>query len=169
MVNIPELQLYDFTHSREAPELFALEIGDEMDPSLVGEFRVGQRRVDPTWHVPDSIRAEKPELPAAVRPGPDNPLGRYWLTIGRTSYGIHAAPTTVGRSGARRRTAACGSTRDGRASVPCGHGCLVSSQHETVRRLPRDRDREHAVFAQRLGGGCVRRQAQAVRERLDSV
>lgn len=89
VVNIPELQLYDFTQSREVPEVFALAIGDEMDPSLVGEFRVGQRRVDPTWHVPDSIRAEKPELPPAVGPGPDNPLGRYWLAIGRTSYGIH--------------------------------------------------------------------------------
>ncbi len=89
VVNIPELQLYDFNVSRDSPEVFALAIGDEMDPSLVGEFRVGQKRVDPIWHVPESIRTEKPELPPAVGPGPDNPLGRYWLTIGRTSYGIH--------------------------------------------------------------------------------
>ncbi len=89
VVNLPELQLYDFGASPEAPEVFALAIGDEMDPSLVGEFRVGKKRVDPVWHVPASIRTEKPELPAEVSPGPENPLGRHWLTIGRTSYGIH--------------------------------------------------------------------------------
>ena len=89
VVNLPELQLYDYGVSSSAPEVFALAIGDELDPSLIGEFRVGQKRANPVWHVPESIRAEKPELPAEVAPGPDNPLGPYWLSIGNTSYGIH--------------------------------------------------------------------------------
>jgi len=89
VVNLPELQLYDYAVDRERPEVFALAIGDELDPSLVGRFQIGAKRADPVWHVPASIRAEKPELPAAVPPGPDNPLGPYWLTIGQTSYGIH--------------------------------------------------------------------------------
>jgi len=89
VVNLPELQLYDFGAGANAPEVLALAIGDEVDPSLIGEFRVGQKRANPVWRVPKSIRAEKPELPAEVPPGPDNPLGPYWLTIGSTSYGIH--------------------------------------------------------------------------------
>jgi L,D-transpeptidase ErfK/SrfK len=89
LVNLPELQLYDFSTGTETPEVFALAIGDEMDPSLLGEFRIGNKRKDPVWTVPASIRAERPELPAQVPPGPNNPLGPYWLTIGRTSYGIH--------------------------------------------------------------------------------
>jgi L,D-transpeptidase ErfK/SrfK len=89
VVNVPELQLYDFTVDPDAPEVFALAIGDEMDPSLVGEYKVGNKRVQPVWNVPESIRLEKPELPAQVPPGPDNPLGPYWMTIGTTSYGIH--------------------------------------------------------------------------------
>jgi L,D-transpeptidase ErfK/SrfK len=89
LVNLPELQLYDFGPSADAPEVFALAIGDELDPSLVGEFRVGSKRENPVWHVPESIRAERPDLPAEVPPGPDNPLGPFWLTIGSTSYGIH--------------------------------------------------------------------------------
>lgn len=89
VVNLPELQLYDYGPGASTPEVFALAIGDELDPSLVGEFRVGRKRKDPVWNVPESIRAERPELPAQVPPGPDNPLGPYWLTIGRTSYGIH--------------------------------------------------------------------------------
>jgi L,D-transpeptidase ErfK/SrfK len=89
VVNIPELQLYDFRVSRERPEVFALAIGDEMDPTLVGVFRVGAKRENPSWSVPKSIRAKRPELPALVPPGPDNPLGPFWMTVGSTSYGVH--------------------------------------------------------------------------------
>jgi L,D-transpeptidase ErfK/SrfK len=88
VVNVPEMQLYDFTRAGE-PEVLAVAIGDEMDPSLVGEFRVGRKREKPAWHVPKSILAERPDLPPVVPPGPDNPLGDHWLTIGSTSYGIH--------------------------------------------------------------------------------
>ncbi len=88
VVNVPEMQLYDFTRPGEL-EIFAVAIGDEMDPSLVGEFRIGRKRENPAWHVPKSILAEKPDLPPVVPPGPDNPLGDRWMTIGTTSYGIH--------------------------------------------------------------------------------
>ena len=88
VVNLPEMQLYDFTRPGE-PEVFAVAIGDEMDPSLLGEFKVGVKRERPAWHVPKSIQAEKPDLPAVVPPGPDNPLGDHWMTIGTTTYGIH--------------------------------------------------------------------------------
>jgi L,D-transpeptidase ErfK/SrfK len=98
VINLPEMRLYDFTVP-DGPEVFALAIGDEASPSLIGEFAVGAKRTDPTWNVPASIRAEKPELPAQVPPGPDNPLGSRWLTIGRTSYGIHGTNTrwSIGR------------------------------------------------------------------------
>lgn len=88
-MNLPELQLYDYGVDRDAPEVLALAIGDELDPSLIGRYRIGNKRANPAWNVPASIRAERPELPAQVPPGPDNPLGPYWLTIGQTSYGIH--------------------------------------------------------------------------------
>jgi len=88
VVNVPEMQLYDFTVGAE-PEVFAVAIGDQMDPSLVGSFRIGEKRLHPAWRVPASIRAERPDLPAVVPPGPDNPLGDHWMTIGSTSYGIH--------------------------------------------------------------------------------
>ena len=90
VINVPEMQLYDFTRiGAPEPEIFAIAIGDQMDPSLKGEYRVGQKREHPVWSVPASIRAEKPELPPVVPPGPDNPLGDHWMTIGNTTYGIH--------------------------------------------------------------------------------
>ena len=97
VINIPEMRLYDFTV--DPPEVFAVAIGDAMDPSLVGVFAIGQKRVDPAWNVPESIRKEKPHLPPVVPPGPDNPLGSRWMTIGTTSYGIHGTNTrwSIGR------------------------------------------------------------------------
>ena len=91
VVNVPEMQLYDFARKGEPPEVFAIAIGDSIDPSLVGEFKVGRKRENPAWHVPKSILAERPELPPVVPPGPDNPLGPFWMTIGNTSYGIHGS------------------------------------------------------------------------------
>jgi L,D-transpeptidase ErfK/SrfK len=91
VINVPEMQLYDFTQKGEEPEVFAIAIGDSIDPSLVGQFKIGAKRANPAWHVPKSILAERPELPPVVPPGPDNPLGPYWMTIGTTSYGIHGS------------------------------------------------------------------------------
>lgn len=103
LINVPEMRLYDFTV--DPPEVLAAAIGDLADPSLLGEFRIGAKRKDPAWHVPASIREEKPELPAVVPPGPDNPLGSRWMTIGRTSYGIHG--TNVRWSIGRTATHGC--------------------------------------------------------------
>lgn len=89
VVNVPEMRLYDFTAEGEDPEIFAVAVGDAVDPTILGSFRVGRKRRDPAWYVPASIQQEKPELPPVVPPGPGNPLGSRWMTIGETTYGIH--------------------------------------------------------------------------------
>ena len=104
VLNVPELRLYDFRTTPE-PDVYAVAVGDAADPTPVGEFRVGHKRTDPIWTVPASIRAEKPELPARVPPGPDNPLGKFWMTIGNTSYGLHG--TNVRWSIGRLATHGC--------------------------------------------------------------
>jgi L,D-transpeptidase ErfK/SrfK len=104
VLNVPELRLYDFRSGPE-PDVYAVAVGDAEDPTPVGEYKVGNKRTDPVWTVPASIRAEKPELPARVPPGPDNPLGRFWMTIGNTSYGLHG--TNVRWSIGRLATHGC--------------------------------------------------------------
>lgn len=89
VINIPEMRLYDYTRGAEVPRVFAVAVGDITDPTPVADFKIGQKRTDPYWTVPASIRAERPDLPAVVPPGPDNPLGDRWLTLGTSSYGIH--------------------------------------------------------------------------------
>jgi L,D-transpeptidase ErfK/SrfK len=104
VLNVPEMRLYDF-RAKPLPDVYAAAVGDPTDPTPLGAFRVGEKRIDPVWTVPASIRAEKPELPARVPPGPENPLGSYWMTIGTTSYGIHG--TNVRWSIGRMATHGC--------------------------------------------------------------
>lgn len=88
VINLPELRMYDFTHA-DPPAVYAIAIGAADSPTPTGSFRTGRKRADPVWYVPDSIRSERPELPASVPPGPANPLGTHWITIGTTTYGLH--------------------------------------------------------------------------------
>jgi L,D-transpeptidase ErfK/SrfK len=103
VINIPEMRLYDFRV--EPPRVVAVAVGDAVDPTPVGEFRIGEKRVDPAWRVPESIRRERPELPAVVPPGPQNPLGSRWMTLGTSTYGIHG--TNVRFSIGREATHGC--------------------------------------------------------------
>jgi L,D-transpeptidase ErfK/SrfK len=114
VLNVPEMRLYDFRVA-PMPDVYAVAVGDAADPTPVGEYRVGSKRTDPVWTVPASIRAEKPELPARVPPGPDNPLGKFWMTIGATSYGLHG--TNVRWSIGRLAT----------------HGCVRFYEHDIAR------------------------------------
>jgi lipoprotein-anchoring transpeptidase ErfK/SrfK len=104
VVNLPEMRLYDFTGNGPV-RVLAVAVGDPDDPTPIGEFRIGQKREDPVWNVPASIRKERPDLPAQVPPGEDNPLGTRWMTLGRSSYGIHG--TNVRWSIGRGATHGC--------------------------------------------------------------
>lgn len=100
VLNIPEMRLYDFTLEDGGPRVYAAAVGDAEDPTPLGRFRVGAKRRYPAWYVPRSIREKRPELPAVVPPGPGNPLGSRWMTIGDTSYGIHGTNVvwSIGRT-----------------------------------------------------------------------
>jgi L,D-transpeptidase ErfK/SrfK len=99
VLNIPEMRLYDFT-GEDGPRVYAAAVGDAEDPTPTGRFRIGAKRRYPAWYVPRSIREKRPELPAVVPPGPGNPLGSRWMTIGTTSYGIHGTNVvwSIGRT-----------------------------------------------------------------------
>jgi L,D-transpeptidase ErfK/SrfK len=58
-----------------------------------------EKRKNPTWFPPPSLRAERPELPESVPPGPDNPLGDFALSLEWPNFVIHGTnkPDGVGR------------------------------------------------------------------------
>lgn len=98
IVNLAELRLYHFAADRRVASM-PIGIGSEGLETPLGDTTVVNKRKDPTWWPPPSIRVEKPELPASVPPGPDNPLGAFALDLGLPLYRIHGTnrPYGVGR------------------------------------------------------------------------
>ncbi len=101
VINLSEMRLYYFYRlgSREFVKTFPIGIGREGYETPVGQFKIVQKLENPSWYVPASIRAEKPELPSVVPPGPDNPLGTHALRLSLNTYLIHGTnkPWGVGR------------------------------------------------------------------------
>jgi L,D-transpeptidase ErfK/SrfK len=98
VLNIPEMRLYDFRADGE-PDVYAVAVGGRDIQTPVGRFPITDREIDPIWDVPASIRRQRPELPAQVPAGPDNPLGTRWMRLGHTVYGLHGTNTrwAIGR------------------------------------------------------------------------
>ncbi len=98
VLNIPEMRLYYYL-SDSTLVTFPLGVGMEGWEIPAGNYSIGEKRVDPVWHVPLSIQKEMEAPRAAVPAGPNNPLGRYWMRLSKTSYGIHGTnnPWAVGR------------------------------------------------------------------------
>lgn len=101
VINITEMRLYYFfrQNKKALVRTFPIGIGDEGNDTPVGNFRIIEKIVNPAWHVPESIKKERPGLPNIVPPGPDNPLGSHALRLSLGSYLIHGTnrPWAVGR------------------------------------------------------------------------
>lgn len=105
VVNLAEMRLFHFNRDGSV-DTFPISVGRQGKDTPQGTTSIVLKRKDPTWVVPASIRAEDPTLPAAVPPGPKNPLGQYALNLGWPGYAIHGtnAPSSIGK--------------------PVSHGCM---------------------------------------------
>src|SRR5512146_287950 len=99
IVNLSEMRLYLVGRAGTPLVTFPLGIGIEGTATPLGTYRVVAKEVDPAWHVPPSIKAERPDLPAVVPPGPDNPLGTHALRLSAHNILIHGTnkPWGIGR------------------------------------------------------------------------
>ena len=98
VVNIPEFRLYYLPSSGRAVT-FPLGIGDEGTDSPLGDYTVIEKIINPSWHVPASIRAQVPGLPKVVPPGPENPMGSHALRLSLSTVLLHGTnrPWGIGR------------------------------------------------------------------------
>jgi L,D-transpeptidase ErfK/SrfK len=96
VINIPELRLYCFFSTDDKPRTYPIGIGDIDWRTPEGVFSIKEKRIRPTWYIPASLQHKYNTR--AIPPGPENPLGDYWMGIG-DSYGIHGTdiPWSVGR------------------------------------------------------------------------
>lgn len=99
LLNLIDQRIYFFPGEGAPIQTYAIGTGQEAWDTPVGNTRITRKKQNPTWYVPKSIRDEQPELPAVVRPGPNNPLGRHAMYLGWHAYLIHGTnnPWGVGR------------------------------------------------------------------------
>lgn len=99
VINVPQRML--FFRSGADVLAFAVAVGSRGWRTPVGPFTIVEKEENPTWDVPPSIAAEARRkgkvLPAHVPPGPDNPLGKFWMRLSSGGVGVHGtnAPTSL--------------------------------------------------------------------------
>ncbi|HYR95371.1 MAG TPA: L,D-transpeptidase family protein [Candidatus Binatus sp.] len=94
--------LYWFQHGALRAR-FPVSVGRTDWETPPGRYRIVGRREDPIWRVPASVQSEMrsrgEEVLASVPPGPNNPLGKYWIQLSAPGYGLHGtnAPASIGK------------------------------------------------------------------------
>jgi L,D-transpeptidase ErfK/SrfK len=99
VVNVGDMRLYYFGPEPGRVRSWPIGVGREAHETPLGVIDVTELRRNPTWYPTPGQRADSPELPAAVPPGPNNPLGDYAIRVGWDGYNIHGTnkPESVGR------------------------------------------------------------------------
>jgi len=109
VVNVPAMRLFYFTTEKSAADpavsvtkvtSHPVGVGSEGWGTPFAEGKVTGKARDPVWYVPASVRKEHAErgdpLPSIVQPGPDNPLGKYAMTLSMPGYLIHGTNKPAG-------------------------------------------------------------------------
>jgi L,D-transpeptidase ErfK/SrfK len=99
VINLAERRLYFFRDGEEDFQSWPIGIGRLGFTTPLGETRIIKKVIDPTWYPTEETRAENPNLPTAVPPGPDNPMGKFALYLGWPQYAVHGTnrPWGIGR------------------------------------------------------------------------
>lgn len=68
--------------------------------SWSGQEKITRMAMWPDWRPPAEMRKRRPDLPALVEGGPNNPMGARALYLGSTLYRIHGSnePNTIGQA-----------------------------------------------------------------------
>jgi L,D-transpeptidase ErfK/SrfK len=101
VLNVPQRMLFVMREGDVAAR-YPVAVGRRSWPTFLGPFTIVNKERDPVWDVPLSIQEEQRQhgkpVVTRVLPGPDNPLGKYWLGLSAPGYGIHGtnAPASIG-------------------------------------------------------------------------
>ena len=93
-VNLPQRMLFHFEDGRLSGA-YPVAIGQpgKQWQTPTGSFTVIQMKENPTWRPPASIQREEEaqgkDVIDEIEPGPDNPLGKYWIGLSFPVVGIH--------------------------------------------------------------------------------
>ena len=106
VINLADHRLYYFPRptGKEPAELIShpISVGQMDWRTPIGVTEIVAKVKNPTWYPPASIRKQHEDdgdpIPAAIPPGPDNPLGEYAMRLGIPGggYMIHGTNKPVG-------------------------------------------------------------------------
>jgi lipoprotein-anchoring transpeptidase ErfK/SrfK len=73
---------------------FPATVGSEEKPSPSGSFKVISADANPNYRYnPDyKFKGVKSKEAFTIKPGPNNPVGSYWIGLSAEGYGIHGTP-----------------------------------------------------------------------------
>ncbi len=116
-INLSEKRLYYPTeiNGKKYVITFPVGIGTDETGTKIGEYEISQKRKNPSWYVPDSIKEENPDLPDVFPPGEDNPLGTRAMRLGNTTLLIHGTNKKFG------------------IGMKVSHGCIRMYNHDVER------------------------------------
>jgi L,D-transpeptidase ErfK/SrfK len=128
VINIPEMRLYYFRPLADGSKsteviTYAVGLGRDEWQTPRGKFKIRSKTEDPTWVIPESIRAERIEKDGDARrsiPGgaEDNPLGKHRLALTLPSYAIHGTHIPWG------------------VGMQVSHGCIRLYPEDVARLFP---------------------------------
>ena len=100
VINLPQRMLYLFKEG-QALRAYPVALGKPDWQTPGGRFKIAVKVENPVWEVPKSIQEEMrqngKDVETCIPPGPDNPLGKHWLGLSISGYGIHGtiAPASI--------------------------------------------------------------------------
>jgi L,D-transpeptidase ErfK/SrfK len=128
VINLAAMRIFYYPKPKQGePQLVythPIGVGKEGWRTPEGSTKIVSRQENPTWRPSAAVRKEHAEngdpVAKVVPPGPDNPLGKYKLTLGWPSYLIHGT------------------------NKPYGVG--LRSSHGCIRLYPEDIERFYAMI-----------------------
>jgi L,D-transpeptidase ErfK/SrfK len=105
VINVAAMRLFYYpAHKKGEPQTvytYPIGIGKVGWSTPMGTTRITSHKKDPVWRPSAALRKDHfndngEELAAMVPPGPDNPLGKYEMTLGWPSYLIHGTNKPYG-------------------------------------------------------------------------
>jgi L,D-transpeptidase ErfK/SrfK len=122
IINVPQRMLF-YGADDDGLEGYPVAVGQSGWRTPTREFVVVMKEREPTWDVPASIleesRRQGRRQAARVPPGPNNPLGAFWIGLSLSGIGIHGtnAPSSIFRAAT--------------------HGCIRMHPDDIARLFPR--------------------------------
>lgn len=100
LINLPQRMLFYYKDNKLEAS-YPVAVGKPEWETPIDSFAVIAMHKNPVWVVPKDIQEEMEdegkEVITRVAPGPDNPLGNYWIGLSLPGIGIHAtnSPASV--------------------------------------------------------------------------